>query len=170
MGAKQRPHKTCGQACNGIAFVMAKTLGYMVTWTTYGTWLQGDKRGYVRDGKIFGQNPRLEQRNKKNQTGNIIKLTNKQQNIVRKAILEEARKMGQQVFAIAVCSNHIHIVVGYSGDGIETSVKHYKNSSMVALRKDGLVGRVWTRGYDKRFCFDEKSLKNRIDYVEKHKS
>jgi len=32
---------------------MSKLVGYMVTWTTYGSWLQGDKRGFVKDGKIF---------------------------------------------------------------------------------------------------------------------
>jgi REP element-mobilizing transposase RayT len=148
---------------------MAKTLGYMVTWTTYGTWLQGDERGYVRDGKICGRNPGLEQRNKEKQTGNTIKLTNKQKNIVRKAIPEEAHKLGQILHSIAVCTNHVHMVVSYISDGIERSVKHYKNASLAALRKDGFVGRVWTRGYDKRYCFDEKSLKNRIDYVERHK-
>lgn len=148
---------------------MAKTLGYMVTWTTYGTWLQGDKRGYVRRGKICERNPRLEQRNKDNQMGNTIKLTNKQQSIVRKAILEEAYKLGQKVHSIAVCSNHVHMVVGYSGDSIEKSVKSYKNASLFALRKDGYVGRVWTRGYDKRYCFDEKSLCARIDYVRRHR-
>ena len=148
---------------------MGKTLGYMVTWTTYGTWLQGDKRGYVREGKICGRNPRLEQRNKENQMGNTIKLTSKQKNIVRKSLMEEARKLGQKVHSIAVCTNHVHMVVSYISDGIEKSVKHYKNSSLVALRKDGFVGRIWTRGYDKRYCFDEKSLKNRIDYVERHK-
>jgi REP element-mobilizing transposase RayT len=147
---------------------MAKTLGYMVTWTTYGTWLQGDERGYVREGKICGRNPRLEQRNKENQTGNTIKLTNKQKNIVRKSIMEEARRLGQIVHSIAVCTNHVHMVVSYISDGIEKSVKHYKNASLVALRKDGFVGRVWTRGYDKRYCFDEKSLKNRIEYIKKH--
>jgi len=148
---------------------MAKTLGYMVTWTTYGTWLQGDERGYIRDGKICGRNPRLERRNKENQTGNTIKFTNKQKNIVLKAIMEEARKLGQEVHSIAVCTNHVHMVVSYISDGIEKSVKHYKNASLVALRKDGFVGRVWTRGYDKRYCFDVKSLKNIFDYVERHK-
>ncbi len=29
---------------------MGKTLGYMVTWTTYGSRLQGDARGFVKDG------------------------------------------------------------------------------------------------------------------------
>jgi len=147
---------------------MAKTLGYMVTWTAYGTWLQGDNRGYVKEGRICEPNPQLEQKNKENQTGNTVKLTNKQQNIVRKAILEESHKLGQKIHSITVCSNHVHIVVGYSGDSIEKSVKSYKNASLIALRKDGFVGRGWTRGYDKRYCFDEKSLFTRIDYVKRH--
>ncbi len=39
----------------------------------------------------------------------------------------------------------------------------------VALQAKGFVRRVWTRGYDKRYCFDEKSLKDRMDYVGRHK-
>ncbi len=31
--------------------IMASMIGYMLTWTTYGTWLRGDKRGYVKDGE-----------------------------------------------------------------------------------------------------------------------
>jgi hypothetical protein len=27
------------------------------------------------------------------------------------------------------------------------------------------IGRVWTKGYDKRYCFSVKDLKIRIDYV-----
>jgi len=32
---------------------MREIIGCMITWTTYGSWLQGDKRGYVKDGKIL---------------------------------------------------------------------------------------------------------------------
>jgi len=32
-----------------MVFIMARMIGYMLTWTTYGTWLQRDKRGYVKD-------------------------------------------------------------------------------------------------------------------------
>jgi len=42
---------------------MAKTVGYMVTWTTYGTWLQGDRRGYVRDGQVLGEDKTLHDAN-----------------------------------------------------------------------------------------------------------
>ncbi len=38
---------------------MGKFIGYMVTWATYGSWLQGDKRGYVKNGKIFQKDDAL---------------------------------------------------------------------------------------------------------------
>jgi hypothetical protein len=48
---------------------MAKTVGYMITFTTYGTWLQGDKRGYVKDGKEFDSNKELLDANRKAMSG-----------------------------------------------------------------------------------------------------
>jgi len=33
--------------------MVKRIIGYMVTWTTYGTWLQGEKKGYVKNGKIL---------------------------------------------------------------------------------------------------------------------
>jgi len=33
----------------------------MVTWRTYGTWLQGTKKGYVKDGEVIKKNERLRQ-------------------------------------------------------------------------------------------------------------
>ena len=62
----------------------------------------------------------------------------------------------------------MHIVVGYDGRPAEEAVRRYKNAATVALRNDGLRGRVWTRGYDVRYCYDEGSLRGRIRYVGKH--
>jgi hypothetical protein len=42
-------------------------IGYMVTWTTYGSWLQGDKRGYVKNGTILPANDKLKSANRKQQ-------------------------------------------------------------------------------------------------------
>ncbi len=53
---------------------MGKTLGYMITWTTYGTWLQGDKRGYVKEGEISGENKRLREANLAAQRSKEVKL------------------------------------------------------------------------------------------------
>jgi len=45
-----------------IILTMSEIIGYMLTWTTYGTWLQGDARGYVKNGKILSENKGLERR------------------------------------------------------------------------------------------------------------
>ena len=36
---------------------MPAPLAYLITWTTYGTWLPGDQRGWVEDGTFGIQAP-----------------------------------------------------------------------------------------------------------------
>ena len=147
---------------------MAKTLGYMITFTTYGTWLQGDKRGFVKDGETYAANQSLAESNKQNLSKSPVRLSKKHRAIAAEAIFEKADKLDQKILALAVCSNHVHIVVNYISAPIGLVVSHYKNSAQVALRKVGLTGRIWTKGFDKRYCFDEQALKSRIDYVNSH--
>lgn len=98
----------------------------MVTWTTYGSWLQGDKRGYVKDAEILPENDKLKSANKTRQKFQTVKLDEKQKGIARQAIVEQAKRTNQRIFALAVCSNHIHIVAGISEKTIEQAVYGYK--------------------------------------------
>jgi len=148
---------------------MVTTLGYMVTWTTYGTWLQGEKKGYVKKGKILGERDNLRKSNAEKLSQKPVRLKVREKEIVKRVILEKAQQVGHRILAIAVCSNHVHMVAAYDGRGVEKLVSRYKNAAYFALRKDGFTGRVWTRGYDKRYCFDEESLLTRVDYVKGHK-
>jgi REP element-mobilizing transposase RayT len=148
--------------------IMGKTLGYMVTWTTYGTWLQGDKRGFVRDGKILKASTELEQDNKKRQSNDKISLTKEQREVVRNSILREAEKIRENVLAISVRSNHIHAVIEAGGKPINTVINRFKTAAHYAMRDRGFKGKVWTSGYDRRFCFSEKELNTRVNYVNKH--
>ena len=66
---------------------MEKLIGYMVTWTTYGTWLQGDKRGYVKGGKILPGGDKLKAANQNQQKFQTVKLNHTQKQIVQNAIL-----------------------------------------------------------------------------------
>ena len=147
---------------------MAKTLGYMITFTTYGTWLQGDKRGFVKDGKTYAGNESLADSNKQNLSKNTVRLSKTHRAIAAQAIFEKADRLGQNILALTVCSNHIHLVADNVPVPIGKFVSHYKNAAQAALRKAGLAGRVWTKGFDKRYCFDEQALKSRIDYVNSH--
>ena len=147
---------------------MGTFIGYMLTWTTYGTWLQGDERGYVKDGCVLGRNDSLRRANKISQKQATVRLTKADRKIVRTAIIQESERLSQNVYALVVCSDHVHIVVESIDEDMGKVAGRYKRAATNALRKTGLEGKVWTKGFDKRFCFDENSLKNRIDYVVRH--
>ena len=147
---------------------MGFLIGYMLTWTTYGSWLQGDKRGYVKNGEILGNNPELCKSNQDNMTCGEFRLNKTQKKIVRNQILETAKRIDQTVHAVSVYSNHVHIVACNIDEAIGKIVRRYKRETIHALRKEGVEGNVWTRGYDTRFCFDEKSLQARVEYVGRH--
>ena len=140
----------------------------MITWTTYGSWLQGDKRGYVKNGKILCKNDVLLQSNLKRLKNPATRLDAKHCSIVKRVIIKKSQEIRQQIYAIAVCSNHVHIVAQRTDESIEKVVSYYKNSGRIALRERGFVGRVWTRGFDKRFCFDLDELESKIKYVKDH--
>jgi REP element-mobilizing transposase RayT len=147
-----------------------KLIGYMITWTTYGTWLQGDERKYVKDGQILEPNPNLKKSNLLSLKQQTIKLTPQQKIIVQNAILEEAKRISHKVYGIAVCSNHVHLITENNYTPINQVVSRYKNAATAALKKTGFNDKPWTKGYDKRFCFTTEQLKQKIEYVNKHNS
>jgi REP element-mobilizing transposase RayT len=140
-------------------------VGYMVTWTTYGTWLQGDRRGFVKDGKTLDGNEKLKRANEKLQKHEPIILTFSERSIILKAIIAEVQRIGHNIEAIAVCSNHVHIAARPCKETIELIVSRYKNISRTALNRKE---RIWTRGFDKQFCFSEQDFKQRVEYVRRH--
>ena len=147
---------------------MAKTVGYMITFTTYGTWLQGDAKGFVTDGEVRGENIALKKSNIRNLTKAAVRLGRREKEIVKDAIIEAAKRFEQKILAIAAYSNHIHIVCEYVDVPINVIAGYYKNAGRVALQKNGFEGKVWTSGFDRRFCFSDKELRARINYVSKH--
>lgn len=147
---------------------MSKIVGYMLTWTTYGSWLPGDKRGYVQDGQILPGNVRTLERNKQRQKSPIVRLSTREKQIVHRVILTEAQKLGHQIEVCVVFSNHVHLLARPHSESIEEVVGRYKSVTTCALWQHGRKGRIWTKGYDKRFCFTEGDLTARIKYVNKH--
>ena len=149
---------------------MAGMIGFMATWTTYGTWLQGDRRGYVKNGTIREANAELERSNQELLKHDKIKIPKSLRKTVENAILREAEEIGQKIYAIARCSNHVHIVVESTGERCGYSVGRFKKAATNTLRKYGFANKVWTKGFDKRYCYNQRELETRIKYVQRHKS
>ncbi|OHB84611.1 MAG: hypothetical protein A2Z38_01765 [Planctomycetes bacterium RBG_19FT_COMBO_48_8] len=112
--------------------------------------------------------PKILKKSQSLQKSVTVTLDSEQKAIIRRAILQESEKIGHRIEALAVCTNHIHLVARLFEESIESIVSRYKNVAMFALRKHGHIGRIWTRGFDKRFCFNDKSLNQRIEYVKRH--
>lgn len=143
-------------------------IGYMLTWTTYGSWLQGDERGWVKNGRILQPDNKLYLTNKQKLNGTPVKLKEAQKRLVKEIILAESKRINQKICAFTVCSDHIHIVAESCSESISQIVQRYKRVSTYALQKNGFNGKVWTKGYDKRYCFSVKDLRIRINYVLRH--
>lgn len=110
----------------------------------------------------------LESVNKDLRKNDAIWLTEKQRDIVKEVVFAEAERWGQKIYALAVCSNHVHLVAGSNLKQPEFMASQYKRVTSLKLRENRIEEKIWTRGYDKRFCFTQKDLQSRIKYVEGH--
>ena len=147
---------------------MQKVLGYMLTWTAYGSWLQGDRRKYVKNGQILNPNTPLENKNKESMKYPKVSLTAAQRKIIEKAIIEESAGLNQKIYAISIRKSHIHLVTDCNFISAASAVSHYKNAARLAMESNGFVGRLWTKGFSIRYCFDENQLNKVIQYVNQH--
>jgi len=144
-------------------------MGYMATWNTYGRWLPGDERGYVNNTgqKLAGNNGLLQISEERQKYPTVI-LKNKEKKIAEQIILAEAEKIGHKIIALAVCTNHVHLLAKAHQQSIENIIGRYKSLTTRAFWEYGRKGKIWARGFDKQFCYSIKELTARIDYVQKH--
>lgn len=144
-------------------------MGYMATWNTYGRWLPGDERGYVNNtGQTLKGNNGLLQISEERQKYPTVILKNKEKKIAEQIILAEAEKIGHKIIALAVCTNHVHLLAKPHQQSIENIIGRYKSLTTRAFWEYGRKGKIWARGFDKQFCYSIKELTARIDYVQKH--
>ena len=91
----------------------------------------------------------------------------------RDRLLDVGRYIGQsltdrlqlELYTLTVGTWHAHLVIGPTRHSIGDVVKCAKDAARYGL---GICRPIWTTGYDKRFCFDIPSARNRITYVQRH--
>ena len=144
---------------------MARTLGTMLTWTTYGMWLRGDVRGWIDKGKVLPPEPRLEAWDRANLRYPPFVLPPEQRFSTGELVGEVVAGLDAKVHALTVGSWHVHVVLSHADTPLSEVIKLLKEGVRTGL---GYRRAIWGVGYDKRFCFDRRSLLGRIEYVRKH--
>ena len=146
---------------------MGYTLGTLLTFTTYGTWLRGDKRGWVDEGRIFPPDPVLEARDRARLKHDPYVFAPADLELAETAIgVALTSRLKVPVLSLYLGSWHCHAVVGATRHAVAEVAKCAKDAARYALQPDRPI---WTEGYDKRWCFDVRSLTARIAYVERHR-
>jgi hypothetical protein len=145
---------------------MGHTLAIMLTMTTYGTWLRGAQGGWINDGELMPPNPILEAGDRKRMKHDVYLFDDTRLldvgEMIGRALID---RMDLQILALTAQTWHAHIVFAATRHDVADVVKCAKDAARYGLRP----GRpIWTDGYDKRFCFDERTTHNRVNYVERH--
>ena len=143
-------------------------VAYMLTWTTYGTWLQGDHRGWVKEGEIYPTNYVLEKTNRGHMRTDSVLLTKKQRFLAAQAIMAKSAKLGQKIFGLAVCDNHLHLAAENINMSIGRVVSNYKHTIRLVLQDNGFCGKLWTKGFDKRYCMEDEQIAHKVAYIRTH--
>jgi len=146
----------------------AEPLTLFITWTTYGSWLPGDRRGWRkwRAGQRQPQ-PLLEDwcRERMKEKPVILQLSHRA--AVEKICREHANIRGWAFHAIAVRSNHVHIALSASGDPSKVRDQLKANATRV-LREvsDPITNeKVWTRGGDIEILDTDEELHQVVLYI-----
>ena len=146
--------------------IVNRTLATMLTMTTYGIWLRGDARGWVDDGVVKPACSPLEASDRKKLKHPPLFFAEQEFLDIGRFIGESlTSRMNQRILGLTVQSWHVHLIVGTTREPLPNIVKCTKDAVRWGLR---LNRPIWTEGYDKRFCFDEQSVRYRIEYVERH--
>jgi REP element-mobilizing transposase RayT len=85
----------------------------VLTWTTYGSWLHGDERGWVQSGQPGIQTPSLERQTIMlvRMTEQAVILNDSQRPLVERTIREVCQFRQWALHAVNVRSNHVHVVL-----------------------------------------------------------
>jgi REP element-mobilizing transposase RayT len=147
-------------------------IAFFSTWTTYGTWLPGDPRGWYQIGR--GQREpdahrRFEARLRMSESAVTLDLD--QRHLVETTIADHCRVRGWTLHAASCRSNHVHVAVTAPRRPIEVPREQFKSWSTRRLRErermwDAVVREHWwtDRGWDE-YVDDDEALAAIIAYV-----
>jgi hypothetical protein len=76
---------------------------------TYGSWLRGDERGFVANGQVLPGRAEVLQADRKRQKSPTVRLNGRKIKLIRRVIFKEAGRIGHEIEALAVCTNHVHL-------------------------------------------------------------
>jgi REP element-mobilizing transposase RayT len=143
-------------------------IAYFLTWVTYGTWLPGDARGWVKyHGGWQLPDPVRELEAKARMSEDACILTREQRRAVEEQIAETCAHRGWTLHVVNCRSNHVHVVVSADVDDPEKIRIDLKAWATRALKKKFDSGREnwWAERGSIRYLNTDEELEAATVYV-----
>ena len=148
-------------------------LAYFLTWTTYGSWLPGDERGWVDGlGAMHLAEPSRAAVARRSMKEPAVRLAVPQRVVVERAVTAHCGTRGWHLHAVQCRSQHVHVVVTAVKASPDEVLRQLKTWCTRALRRmegersaDSARRRWWTEGGSRRQVFREGDLASVIAYV-----
>ena len=148
-------------------------MNYLITFRTYGTWLHGDERYSVHQKQntvgepLLESRPFLERFEKNQMRGERVAFDIEQRECVEATIHETANCRGWTIQALAVQTNHVHIVVS-AECAPEKVMSDFKSYATRRLRERKLVpanAPLWSKHGSTKYLNTQSSSVAACQYV-----
>jgi len=148
-------------------------LAYFITFTTYGTWLQGRETGSVDrshnqfDMPILAPNRTIESRRRSQMRQFEYLLDQPRRQVVLATIIEVAAYRKWRLWAVHVRTNHVHVVVtaNTKPEKVMNDFKIWCSRRLRETFNESADRDRWTQHGSTRYLFEEDKIIEKIDYV-----
>lgn len=149
-------------------------IAFFLTWSTYGTWLPGDERGWVEYREGFQlPDPILKLESAARMSEDACRLTPAQRERIERQLEETCRYKGWPLHAANCRSNHVHVVLSSSAppktirEQLKAWCSRRLNEQQMELGtpQPDCRSNWWTERGSIRWIFTEDQLAAAKDYV-----
>ena len=153
---------------SGKTFNTGEALAYFLTWTSYGTWLPGDERGWNRKDEpdVQRPNPFVAEMAESRMKETEFRLSVDDRQIVEATIRKHCAIRSWPLHALNARSNHVHVVVtarGYRPETVRDQFKAWCTRKLKAVHKTRTS--FWTEGGSRRWINTDDDLAAAVVYV-----
>lgn len=155
--------------------LMPDPLAFFLTWTTYGSWLPGDERGWAeKPGRFREPNSERLLAARQKMTESELTLDTEQRNITETTIADHCRIRRWRLLAVSCRTQHVHVVVAAPNRDPEEVMDQFKAWCTRRLKehlasKPEAQAKVrhnwWTQRGSMRRLFDEARAEEAVRYV-----
>ena len=152
---------------------MPRAPGYFLTWRTYGTWLHGEPGSVDHEHNLFGQpygapDPGRVEFIRHRMRDEPLILLSIARLLVDNVIRDHCARRNWKLLALAVRSNHLHVVIADPEPPPELIVQQLKMWATRKLREHRIIGphqRAWANHASTLYLFEPGAVAEKVRYV-----